>query len=153
MYIYEEEYFDDVIEELKPLIEEHYFEVENYLDSMLFDPDYELYSALAAAGHVHVLTARSESGGIVGYTVTMVNPSLHCKKDKMAVNDALYVDPDHRGTECAVEMLSVLEKHMRSKDVSLMTFNMKAKKSYKSLMDKLGFKESETVFTKLIKEN
>ena len=149
--IYQEETFQAVIEDIKPLLEEHNKEVALYQDEIELDPAYHMYEAMYQAGSLDIFTAREEDT-LVGYVLTFIHPSLHYQNDVFAVNDMLYVHPDYRHTEVAPTLLTELEKRMKEKGVSMMSFHMKTYKTFEALMDFLGYDKAEFLFTKLIKD-
>jgi GNAT superfamily N-acetyltransferase len=150
-YEYQEERYQDVIEEMKPLLEEHYQEVAMYQEVVNFNPNYELYETMADQGIVDFFTCRKD-GELIGYCVTFLQMNPHYQDHIYAVNDVIYVAPEHRHTEVAPEMITRLEDRMIEKGVSVMSFHMKIFKPFESLMDALAFDKAEYVFMKLIKE-
>lgn len=151
MIEYNEEKFEEVIEELKPLLNDHYEEIAIYQDKIDLNPNYEMYKALEDLGNLHVLTARDE-GRLVGYCVTFIQSHPHYIDHLFAANDILYIMPDYRHTELAPNMLNVLEEIMKEKEVSVMTFHMKTYKPFETLMDFLAFDKTEHLYTKYIGE-
>ncbi len=151
MVIYQEELFEDCIEEMKPFLEEHHKEAGLYSDLIDLDPNYELYSLMNKTGVCHMFTARDDDI-LIGYCVTFIQPHPHCKNENFAVNDIVYVGKEYRHTEVASEMISELELIMKQKGVTVMTFTMKTFKTFESLLDSLDFDKSEVIFTKYIKE-
>ncbi len=152
MITYQEELYDDIIEEMKPLFVEHYHEVAMYQDKIDLNPDYVAYKAMADAGVIHFLTVRDE-GKMIGYTVTLLHAHPHYKDHDMAVNDILYVHPDYRHGEVAPTLLSKLEQIMKQNGVSVMTFHMKTHKPFETLMSFLAYDKAEALFMKYIKED
>lgn len=154
MYTYQEERYTDVIEEMKPLLEDHYEEIALYKEHIKLNPAYDAYEMMAAAGMLHIFTARiEETNELVGYTVTFLQYHPHYKDHKYAVNDIIFVKPEHRHGEVAPEMLDRLEALMLADDVSVMTFHMKTYKTFETLMDSLGYNKAEYIFSKYIKES
>lgn len=149
MITFQEEKFEDVYEEMEPLLLDHYKEVEVYQEHIDFNPDIEFYQMAQDTGRLHILTAR-DRGDLIGYTVTIVSRNPHCKDHVYAVNDVVYVDPAYRGGAVAPDMVSKLEEIMEEKGVSVMTFHMKTFKPFESLMYMMGFEDVERVYYKYI---
>lgn len=147
---FQEERLDDVLEELEPLLQEHYKEVAMYQDKIELNPDYDLYRLMERQGTLHILTARDPD--LQGYCVTFINKHPHYKDHKYAVNDIIYVSPEHRHTDVAYEMLKELERLMLLEGVSVMTFHMKHYKSFQTLMSARHFDPAEYLYTKYIGE-
>lgn len=154
MITYQEEKFDDVIEEMKPLLEDHYVEVAMYQDKIELNPNWGIYQAMNDVGNVHIFTARDDErdGKLIGYCVTFMQNNPHYMDHEYAVNDVIYVDPEYRHTEVAPMMLSELEKIMKSQGVSVMTFHMKTHLPFETLMQSLGYDDAEKLYTKYIKD-
>lgn len=152
-YTYQRELFNDVIEEMKPLLELHYEEVCFYKDKLDLNPDYHLYEVLESVGALHLFTARTEEGELVGYIATLIQKNLHYSDHIYAVNDVIYVDEKHRHTEVASTMISKLEEELKTFGVSVMTFHMKTFKTFETLMKSLGFEKQEFMYGKFIKED
>ena len=154
MITYQEEQFNDVIDEIKPLLEEHYHEVAMYKDRIELNPNYDLYEIMNRTGNVHIFTARDSeaNNALVGYCLTFMQQHPHYKDHVYAVNDIIYVAEPYRHTEVAPEMISRLEKAMLAEGVSVMTFHMKTYKTFETLMDSLGFEQFEYLYSKYIKD-
>ena len=151
MVRFEEEKFEDIIDEMKPLLQEHYKEIAMYKDKISLNPNYELYQAMADAGTLHILAARHGTV-LVGYCVTFVNKHPHYNDHLYAVNDVVYLDPAYRHSAVAPEMIAELERMMLEKGVSVMTFHMKTYQPFETLMDFMGFEKAEYLYSKYIKD-
>ena len=151
MVKYQVENYKDIIEEMKPLLEEHYKEIAMYQDHIDLNPNYYLYELMSATGQVHFFSARDD-GKLIGYCVTFVHPNPHYKDHIYAVNDIVYVDPEYRHSLVAPTMLTNLEAIMKDAGVSVMSFHMKTYKPFESLMSGLGYDKAEILFMKYIKE-
>ena len=151
MVRFEEEKFEYIIDEMKPLLEKHYDEIAMYKDQISLNPNYDLYKIMDDTGSLHILAAR-DGTVLVGYCVTFINYHPHYKDHVYAVNDVIYIDPGYRHTSVAPEMVSELERLMMEKGVSVMTFHMKTYKPFESLMEMMGFDKAEYMYSKYIKD-
>lgn len=154
MITYQKEDYKDVIEEMKPLLREHYEEIAMYKDRIAFNPNYDLYEHMDATGDVHIFTARDEdaNNALVGYVVTFMQHHPHYSDHIYAVNDVIFVADAYRHTEVAPEMISQLEVLLQEEGVSVMTFHMKTYKPFVTLMESLGFEEFERLYSKYIRD-
>lgn len=82
-------------EEALPLMRAHHTEVGS-LPSREFDPSKEGYAALQAAGSLMTFTVR-KAGELIGYATFYMSKPLHYQTVLFAMQDALYVEPAHRG--------------------------------------------------------
>lgn len=151
MIEYQFEKVDDVLEEIEPLLEEHYAETVPYPDRVVLNPNYDMYRLLEQADALVIYTAR-DLGAIVGYAITVLQPHPHSQGHTYAANDMIYICPEYRHTELAPEMLKNLEEHLKERGVSVMTFHMKAIKPCETLMSGLGYQNDEVLYTKYIQD-
>lgn len=93
--IFQREKAHDVFQEMKPLVEKHWREIEHYKDIPL-DPDYDTYLKMEDLGILRVYTARDE-GKLIGYAVFFIKHHLHNKNSLQAVQDLIFIDPEFRG--------------------------------------------------------
>jgi len=149
MITYQEELFGEMVEEMKPHLDQHYAETETYQDKVPLNPDYDAYQIMEDLGVLNVFTARDD-GELIGYGITFMNMSPHSKEHLFATNDIIYVQKEYRHTEVAPELISGIENIMQQNDVSILTFHMKAHKPFESLLDSLGFDNIESVYSKYI---
>lgn len=154
MIKYQVESFDQVEQEIKPLLEEHYQEVAMYKDRIELNPNYELYRHMDQTGDIIIFTARDQDANdaLVGYCVTFIQRHPHYSDHLYGVNDIIFVADPYRHTEVAPEMIHQLERKLQEEGVSVMTFHMKTYKPFRTLMESLGFEEFETLYSKYIQE-
>lgn len=151
MITYQEEKLANILDELKPLLEDHYQEVAIYKDHIALNPAYDLYLAMEVAGSLHVFTARDTTAQeLIGYCITFVHKSPHYQDHVYAVNDVIFVKEEYRHSEIAPNMLNQLELIMEQTGVSVMTFHMKTYKPFETLMDILGYDKIEYLYSKYI---
>jgi GNAT superfamily N-acetyltransferase len=149
MITYQRERYNEVIEDIKPLLEEHYKEIALYQDHIELNPNYAMYEAMDQIESLHIYTARDD-GKLIGYVVSFLQNHPHYMDHNYVINDILYVAPEHRHSEVAVELLEGLEKIMVEEGASVMTFHMKAYKTFETLMDFLGYDKAEFLYSKFI---
>lgn len=140
------ENFNDVIDEIKPLLEAHYHEVAWYQDKIPFDPDYDKYKALEEAGCLHIVTAR-QLGKLVGYFVSMVLPGVHYRQNLFAMNDILYVDPSYRGGTVAYRMFKYAFARLKERGVDVVTIHMKTDAPFENLCKAVGMEKQEYLYS------
>lgn len=140
------EKLDSCLEELKPLLNEHWEEIAWYKDKISYVPSYDKYYALEDAGVLHIVIARDE-GKIIGYYVSMVNYSLHYMNTKFAVNDILFIHPDYRGGSAAYRMFKFAFKELKKIGVDCITIHMKTDFPFDRLCESLGMKKQEYLYS------
>jgi GNAT superfamily N-acetyltransferase len=147
---FSDEPFENVIEEMKPLIDVHWNEVAMYKDKIELNPDYTKYVYLSRAGVLKTYVAR-EDGKLLGYCILFIQPHIHYQDDKFAAVDALYIDPTYRGKMLGVKMFRYVEQQMKELGVSVITHHIKVEHDYSPMLKRLGYNHAEVIYSKCIK--
>ena len=145
------EVLGECLEEMKPLLKEHYKEVAMYQDHIDLNPKYDLYQKMELGGYLSVFTARDQ-GRLVGYAIFFIDTHMHYQDHAYAVNDVLYIDPEYRHEGRAVSFLDWIEKQLE-KEVSVITYHMKIYKPFQSLMKYLQYDHAEHIYTKYVRKD
>jgi len=149
MITYQEESFADSFEEMKHLFDAHWSEIAMYKDKFKLNPDYDKYCTLESIGCLHTVTARNESG-IIGYFLSFIQPHMHYMDCLTAINDIVFIHPDHRKGLVGYKLFKVAEKLIKAKGVHVMVINSKVKQDFEPIMTKLGFDRFEYSYSKYI---
>ena len=149
MIEYKEETFDQVIDEIKPLLDNHYEEIALDRDVIKLNPDYETYKKLCDSGVMRIITARDD-GKLVGYLIAIIKYHLHYKDSLTAFNDIFYVDKQYRKGMTGVKLFIKAEEILKKYGVQRVAMNTKLHHDVGAIFDRLGYKETERVFTKMI---
>jgi len=151
MITYQEEELKDCVEEMKPLVKRHWEEISLYKDKIKLNPDYDKYLLLASLDMLHVFTAR-DNGDLIGYFVSFIQPHIHYKDNMFAVNDALFIAPEHRKGSLGYKLFKNAEIALKEMGIHVMLIHSKVHQDFKPLMDKLGFDRVEHTYSKYIGE-
>lgn len=81
---------------LEDLLAAHHAEINDHPETPLL-PDWPNYRRLERMKGYEALLARDQSGRLIGYNAFFVQPPLRCTATIWAINDVLYVTPEHRG--------------------------------------------------------
>lgn len=131
----------DVIDELRPLFEKHWKEIAHYQDIEL-NPNYEAYFATERAGMLKVYTVRHEqTNNIVGYAVYVVAPALHYRQSIQAVEDIIFIDPDHRGD--GKKFIEWCDEELKMLGVQVVTHHIKFSHDWSRMLEKIGYEKVE----------
>jgi GNAT superfamily N-acetyltransferase len=149
MIEYKEESYDDVIGEIKPLLDLHYEEIANNKDVIKLNPDYDAYKKLCDMGAMRIITARDE-GKLVGYCICIIRYHLHYKDSLTALNDIFYISKDYRKGLIGVKLFIKTEEILKKYGVQRVIMNTKKHHDVGAIFDRLGYRETERVFTKII---
>ena len=147
MITYHVESFASAYEEAKPLIFNHWEEIALNKDNIALSPDFEAYQNLEDQGRLHIYTAR-EGDKLVGYFAVIAIEHLHYKDHIFAHNDVIYVDPEYRRGFTAWRLIKFAEQQLTLSGVSVMMINIKRHKPFDKLLQRLNFKETESIYSK-----
>lgn len=147
---YQQEFLCGVIEEAKPMLEEHWREIAINKDVIKLNPDWDAYIELERKNSLKIFTAR-EDGKLIGYFVVIVRSHIHYKDHLFAVNDIIYLSPKYRKGYTGAKLIKFAEKCLKEDGVSVFVINTKRHKPFDKLLDWLGFNHVENVYSKLLR--
>ena len=101
------ETYDEIIGEIKPMLPEHWAELAVHKDIPL-DPDYAFYARANATGQLRFITVR-KSGDLIGYAIWVVKRHPHYQMHTWALNDIVWLHPDHRGMALGRQLVNFWE--------------------------------------------
>ena len=131
------------------LWDRHWQEVAINRDVIKLNIDYGQYDQLDAAGALHVVSARS-AGKIIGYHLSIVRPHLHYADSLSAFTDVYYVAPEFRKGRAGIELFKFVEKTLKARGVQKMFTGTKLHLDMGKVFERLGWKETERLYTKVI---
>ena len=94
---FQKEMFAEVIEEIRPLLQQHWKEIALYQPAIHLDPDENVYRAIESAGGLRIYTARA-ARDLIGYAVFFVRTHPHYKTKLWATSDIFWIKPKTRRT-------------------------------------------------------
>lgn len=136
-------------EELQPLTQAQWLEVEDNQDKIKLNENWEVYDFLESNNLLRLFTVRKEQK-LIGYFCVTMGVSLHHKDHKFAVSDVIYLMPEHRSGMTAHKLISYAESNLRDDGVDLLTINTKVKKPFDRLLERMNYSLSEKSFIKYI---
>ena len=142
---FKRERFVDVIDEALPLIEQHFREVDAQQDLGL-DIDFERYKELDDNGTVRIYTVRTPENELAAYACFFVNYNLHYKTKLSALQDVLYVKPEHRGF--GYLFIDRCDKELKAEGVTLVLHAVTEFVDFSSTLIRAGYKKQETLYAK-----
>jgi GNAT superfamily N-acetyltransferase len=140
---YQREQVGDVIEEIKPLLALHWREIAHYQDIAL-DPDWEFYRRAPA---VRVYTARLD-GELIGYGVFFLAPNRHYKQSIQAVQDILFLHPDHRGGRTGYRLIKFCDEQAKAEGAQAIYHHVKSAHDFGPLLGALGYELVDLIYAK-----
>lgn len=146
---YQQEFLATCRGEAEPLLAAHWQEIALNRDLIPLAPDWPAYEALEAAGVLRIFTAR-DGGRLVGYFAVFVRPHLHYRDTIFAVNDVIYLAPEHRRGWAGPRLIQFAERCLRDDGVTVLAINTKRHRPFDLLLKRMGFGVAETVYQKVL---
>ena len=137
--------------EAQDLIRLHWKEIAIHKSKIKLNPNWAAYESLEASGQLSIFTARLNCE-LVGYFVTVNTPNPHYMDHVFAANDVLYLSPIARQGWAGLGLIKFAERCLRADGVSVMAINTKVHRPFDAVLKRLGFEQSERVYTKFLGE-
>lgn len=148
MIEYQEEKILDILDELHPLLLEHYRAV-SIIKEVPFDPDYARYGQLQATNGYAFMTCRKDARlvGCIGYFTY-----YHIKHRGyfVAREDMYYLRPLHRQGRTGIDLFVRMEELLKSKGVRRVITTTKVSQDHTKILEYLGYQHHQKDFTKLL---
>lgn len=148
MITYQEEMFEDIIDEIKPILDIHWSELANHKDTRPLDVDYGSYINLNKMGVWKVFTVRDE-GELIGYLSFVFGQNYHYKNWKYATNDVYYLKKEYRKQGIGFKMFEETEQWLKDQNVKSAVFQEKLDHPHTKLFDDLGYTPIERNYEKV----
>ena len=145
MVTFQQEKATERKEEVKPLIEAHWAEVAPDRDIAL-DPDWDAYAAAEQHDTLRTYSVRDD-GKLVGYALFFVHPDQHSKGSKVATNDLLYVDPEHR-TGFGAGFILWCNSQLRAEGVQVVRQHVTLLRDFGRALEALGYTMNGTLWSR-----
>lgn len=148
---YQVEKWNDCIAEMLEYEVDHWMELGLEHQDVPQDINFDLYAQMCNAGSLHVVTCR-ENGHIIGYHITFVKTHPHYQSTLHGHVDLYYLKPEYRKSKIGVRMFKFAEESLKSIGVKKLITPTKKHLHHGALFEGLGFKEVESVYTKILKD-
>lgn len=139
--------------EAVPLLQKHKAEIAHFADIPL-EVDLDTYRSADQADRLRIFTVRidrgpSEAMTLIGYAVFFVAPNPHYKSSRQAVQDVLFLDPDHRKGATGIGLIRFAETELKREGVQVIYHHTKlAHPNLAGLLAHFGYQEIERVWVK-----
>ncbi len=141
-----------VLPDMEAILVQHWQEIALGHDKVPLDIARDRYQDLCDSGSLHIVTARDD-GVLIGYHVAIVSGHLHYLSTLHAMTDVYYILPEYRVGRTGIRLFQFIEKEMRSLGVKKLYTGCKlhtANGRSGKLFEYLGYKPTETIYTKYI---
>jgi len=130
------------------LYAEHYREVCVHQDVLALAPDWAAYERMQQADRVVFLVAVRD-GIALGYSVFFVAPHMHYRDTVVAMNDVLYVSPEHRRGRTGALLIRETENAARERGAKILSWHAKPNRGgLDEVLAKLDrYRHDETIYS------
>ena len=142
--------YDDFLVEARQMVVDHWNEVGSHREILSLNPNHDKYRALERAGVLSILAARDD-GRLIGYLFLLVMRHMRDQDAVVGQHDAFYVIPEYRRHMVGPRLLVSALKIFDNSGVNIVLFTEKAWRKSGRMLAKLGFKEFEMVYSKVIR--
>lgn len=146
-----EQYSEELVEELKPLLEGHYQEVALHKEHIPLAPDWVRYKKLAEANALCIVGVR-DNGRLVGYSVFYISKMMHYMTTTMASNDVIYLAPEYRNGFAGIRLIKVSEAELKKLGITKVLWHIKFAKDFRKILYRMGYIDEDAIVGKIIKE-
>jgi GNAT superfamily N-acetyltransferase len=139
------------LSELRPLFARLWDDVAVDKERFTAQCDEEGYAKLNEQKILHLVTARSDDGNLAGYFLCFIMPNPHYEgAGVMAFTDMYYVLPQHRKGNVGIRLFAFMEETLLERNVVKFYTSHKLHRDRSAMLKILGFKATDTVYTKVI---
>ena len=109
--------------------------------------DWLSYQVMQKSGEIAFVSARMD-GELVGYILHMIFPDMHVVGKVVAMNDAIYVCPSHRGRYVATRLMKVAEEEVKRLGAHSIGQSVKVHHDFGKILCRQGYIIDEHYYTK-----
>jgi GNAT superfamily N-acetyltransferase len=146
---YQREHLFDVIDEIGPLLEQHYDELTMHKDVVKLAPIWSDYANLECADKLAIFTARAD-GRLVGYNAFFLVRHMHYEALTMAVNDVLFLTKEHRRGTVGIKLMRFAEDALRQAGVQKLVYHIKHSLDWSQILYRMGYADEEKIVGKIL---
>lgn len=140
------EAFEGAYSEAGPLMELHWREIARNKALLVLNPDEGLYRKMQP--NLLLVTARC-AGRLVGYFLWVLMTHLHYKHVLVAEEDLHFLLPEYRRGLTGYKFIKAACVAAHARGAKLLVMREKIGHEHPALMERLGFKATDTVYTKV----
>ena len=148
MIIYEDVNGVDFIDDFMRVLPEHYDEL-CVTKQFPFDPDWDMYKAMANSGVLRTITCRND-GELIGYIVFFIQPHPHYKSCKTAYEDVYFVKKEYRKGRVGIKLFQYAEMALKRIGVNRIIVHTKVHLDNSRLLEYLDYHQTDKLFTKVL---
>lgn len=135
--------------EITAHLPDHWHEIALDHEAVPLDKDEAAYQEMADIGMLHIVTVRQD-GILVGYIAGFVRGHYHYKSTLHAFTDVFWLRPDCRKGMIGVKLFREYERTLKARGVVKAFIASKVFLDMSVIFERLGWRKTETVYTKLL---
>lgn len=148
---YQVEKFTAIQPEIEPHVDAHWNEFASDKDAFGMDVDWALYESLCRGEKLHVITARRD-GVLIGYFGVILTTHPHRRTVLSANSTFLYAAPGPIRGLIIRGLVTESIKYFNNLGVQLYNYRSKNTHNIGKILEKMGFKAIETVYSMVVTE-
>ncbi len=149
MITYQKELLFEVLPDIEPLLAMHYEELTLNKARIVLNPMWEKYALLEQAGVLNIYTAR-QKGKLIGYSWFFINQHMHYADLTVAVNDVLFLHPDHRTGRTGIRLIQYCERELEKQLGKFkMVWHAKLVNDLADILKRMGYQTEEIMMAKI----
>ena len=129
------------------LFEEHREELTTNKELMVLKPDILKYQRLFNLGALHSLIAL-EGTEVVGYSINIMDNSLHYMDVKFFNNDVLFLTKAHRKGRTGIKLIKATEELAKEVGADMMLWHAKPDTNLDKLLTRWKYKTQDVIYSK-----
>ena len=123
--VFKRETYNDLVEDIKPLLIKHHKELALYQDSIPLNPNWDFYQKIDELGMIIAISARTVEGILKGYAVYISKEHPHYQRHCWGLSDLFWLDPDERNLGNGRNLFLTVEDELKKIGVSVMHTTLK----------------------------
>lgn len=144
-YRFLEEPFDTVIDDLKDIFIDCFNEVGPFKTE--FNPDLLRYKNISDQGMLKIYTIRNKSNTVIAVAVFAIYTHSYARHVTQAVQDVIYVKPEHRGILSAKFILWI-DQQLHNAGANVVLYSVKPEYDFSRLLVKIGCRLTNLMYVK-----
>lgn len=151
MLTYQSETYEQVENDIKPLLDLHYQELCLHKEVVQLAPIWEKYKILWDQHKLLIFTVRDD-GELIGYSVFFTDAHIHYGGLLIAINDVIFVHADYRSTTRAgLKLIDFCDAEMEMLGVDKVIYHVKFKKDWSAVLLRKRYEKEDIVLGKMLK--
>lgn len=119
------ETYDSIVDDIRPLLEEHWRELALFQDDIPLDVNWDAYRRGYEAGIIKAYGARLD-GKLIGYAIFQVIERHPHYRHRFAINDVVWIAPEHRNMRVGSALCEFFEADLRKDGPIVIAIETKA---------------------------